>query len=39
MDNIDKLLSTNNIATTLTNDGREINVRTVERYLIDDNYK
>ena len=33
MDNVGNLVSTNNIATTLTNDGREINVRTVERYL------
>ena len=33
MDNIGNLLSVNNIANTMTNDGRDINVRTVERYL------
>lgn len=33
MDNIGNLLSINNIANTMTNDGRDINVRTVERYL------
>ena len=33
MDNIGNLLSTNNIANTMTSDGRNINVRTVERYL------
>ena len=33
LDNIGNLLSTNNIANTMTNDGRAINVRTVERYL------
>ena len=33
MDNIGSLVSTNNIANTMTNDGRDINVRTVERYL------
>ncbi|MBR1937297.1 MAG: ATP-binding protein [Bacilli bacterium] len=33
MDNIGNLVSVNNIATTMTNDGREINVRTVEKYL------
>ena len=33
LDNIGNLLSTNNIANTMTNDGRAINVRTVEKYL------
>ncbi len=33
MDNIGNLVSVNNIANTMTNDGRSINVRTVERYL------
>ena len=33
MDNIGNLVSINNIANTMTNDGRDINVRTVERYL------
>ena len=33
MDNIGNLVSTNNIANTMTSDGRDINVRTVERYL------
>lgn len=33
MDNIGNLVSTNNIANTMANDGRDINVRTVERYL------
>ena len=33
MDNIGNLLSVNNIGNTMTNDGRDINVRTVERYL------
>ena len=33
MDNIGNLLSVNNIANTMTNDGRDKNVRTVERYL------
>ena len=33
MDNIGNLVSINNIANTMTNDGRNINVRTVERYL------
>ena len=33
MDNIGNLLSTNNIANTMTNAGRNINVRTVEKYL------
>lgn len=33
MDNIGNLLSINNIANTMTSDGRNINVRTVERYL------
>ena len=33
MDNIGNLVSVNNIANTMTNDGRNINVRTVERYL------
>ncbi len=33
MDNIGSLLSTNNIANVMTNDGRGINVRTVEKYL------
>jgi len=33
LDNIAKLLSTNNIANTMTSDGRNINVRTVEKYL------
>lgn len=33
MDNIGSLLSTNNIANTMISDGKDINVRTVERYL------
>ena len=33
LDNIGNLLSTNNIANTMTSNGRAINVRTVERYL------
>lgn len=33
MDNIGNLVSINNIANTMANDGRDINVRTVERYL------
>ena len=33
MDNIGNIVSTNNIANTMTSDGRDINVRTVERYL------
>ena len=33
VDNIGNLLSVNNIASTMTNDGRDINVRTVKRYL------
>lgn len=33
LDNIGNLLSSNNIANTMTSDGRSINVRTVERYL------
>ncbi len=33
LDNIGNLLSTNNIANTMTSCGRNINVRTVERYL------
>ena len=33
MDNIGNLVSINNIANTMANDGRNINVRTVERYL------
>lgn len=33
LDNIGNLLSTNNIANTMTSNGRTINVRTVERYL------
>ncbi len=33
LDNIAKLLSINNIANTMTSDGRNINVRTVEKYL------
>ena len=33
MDNIGNLVSINNIANTMINDGRDINVRTVERYL------
>ncbi len=33
VDNIGNLLSFNNIASTMTNDGRDINVRTVKRYL------
>lgn len=33
MDNIGSLISTNNIANVMTNDGRAINVRTVEKYL------
>ena len=33
MDNVGNLVSTNNIANTMNNAGREINVRTVEKYL------
>ena len=33
MDNIGNLVSSNNIANTMISDGRDINVRTVERYL------
>lgn len=33
MDNVGNLVSVNNIANTMTSDGRKINVRTVERYL------
>lgn len=33
MDNIGSLVSANNIANTMINDGKDINVRTVERYL------
>ena len=33
LDNIGNLLSTNNIANTMTSAGRKINVRTVEKYL------
>lgn len=33
MDNIGSLLSTNNIANTMISDGKDINVRTVEKYL------
>lgn len=33
LDNIGNLLSSNNIANTMTSNGRSINVRTVERYL------
>ena len=33
MDNIGNLLSTSNIANTMTSDGKKINVRTVEKYL------
>ena len=33
LDNIGNLLSVNNIANTMINDGRSINVRTVEKYL------
>ena len=33
MDNIGNLVSTNNIANTMISDGKDINVRTVERYL------
>ncbi len=33
LDNIGNLLSTNNIANTMTSNGRNINVRTVEKYL------
>ncbi len=33
LDNIGNLLSTNNIANTMISNGRQINVRTVERYL------
>ena len=33
MDNIGNLVSTNNIANIMINDGRNINVRTVEKYL------
>ena len=33
LDNIGNLVSSNNIATTMTSDGKEINVRTVDKYL------
>lgn len=33
LDNVGNLLSSNNIANTMTSDGRSINVRTVEKYL------
>lgn len=33
LDNIGNILSSNNIANTMTSDGRAINVRTVDRYL------
>ena len=33
MDNIGNLISANNIANTMTNDGRDINIRTVDMYL------
>lgn len=33
MDNVGNLVSSNSIANTMNNDGREINVRTVEKYL------
>lgn len=33
LDNIGNLVSTNSIANTMTSDGRQINVRTVEKYL------
>lgn len=33
MDNIGSLVSSNNIANTMISDGKDINVRTVERYL------
>ncbi len=33
MDNIGNLISTNNIANSMTNSGRDINVRTVKKYL------
>ncbi len=33
MDNIGNLVSVNNIANSMTSDGRDINVRTVEKYL------
>ena len=33
MDNVGNLVSVNNIANTMASDGRDINVRTVERYL------
>ena len=33
MDNVGNLVSINNIANTMTSDGRKMNVRTVERYL------
>ena len=33
MDNVGNLLSVNNIANSMTSDGRSINVRTVEKYL------
>ena len=33
MDNIGNLVSTNNIANTMISDGKDINVRTVEKYL------
>ncbi len=33
LDNVGNLLSSNNIANTMTSDGRTINIRTVEKYL------
>lgn len=33
LDNIGNLLSSNNIANTMTSDGRQVNVRTIEKYL------
>ena len=33
MDKIGNIVSTNNIANVISNDGRDINVRTVEKYL------
>ena len=32
-DNIDNILSTDNVANTMTSNGRNINVRTVEKYI------
>lgn len=36
LDNVGNLLSTNNIANTMTSAGRKINVRTIEKYYVSD---